>query len=131
MGMDTVGVYLRILRDAQGLTQKQAAKKIGVHPKTVERWEAGKHEPALTDLQPYVKLVRGSIARVIQFLLDAGTTVSDAQEAARIDRGRTIDPAAEEEELLRVLASLPVEQRKMILDLIRALLRDGAPGAKP
>jgi transcriptional regulator with XRE-family HTH domain len=123
MGMEAVGAYLRILRDAEGLTQKQVASKIRVASKTIERWEAGEHEPTLTNLRPYVRLVRGSLARVLQMLLDKNFSVVAARDAAREDRARPIDVAADEDALLRAVASLPGAQQRLILDLARELLR--------
>jgi transcriptional regulator with XRE-family HTH domain len=78
--MQAVGIYLRDIRGAAGLTQEEAARRGGVSTKTVERWEAGRTEPALTDLAAYVKALHGSVERVVSLLL--GQDVSRDQVVA-------------------------------------------------
>src|SRR4028119_404193 len=70
MGMQAVGLYLAELRRGLRLTQKEAADLIQANPKTVERWEAGKHEPPLTTLEAYINKLGGSIDRAMALLLD-------------------------------------------------------------
>jgi transcriptional regulator with XRE-family HTH domain len=130
MSMIAVGAYLRVLRKAEKKTQKQVADAIRVNSKTIERWEAGENEPAFTDLRPYVRYVRGSLVRVLSLLLDPTASAAAAQEAARQDRARKIDPATDEAELMRAIASLPAEQQRLILGLIRQLLRDEESGGR-
>lgn len=67
--MQAVGVYLRGLRDDRKLTQAEAAALIGVSSKTVERWEAGKHEPPASELAAYVKVLGGEVAEAVRRLL--------------------------------------------------------------
>lgn len=69
--METVAPYLRALRTEAGLTQTEAAKRVGISYKTVERWEAGKHEPPASELAAYVKALGGEVTRVLRLLLDA------------------------------------------------------------
>jgi transcriptional regulator with XRE-family HTH domain len=98
--MQAVGLYLRDLRVAEGLTQAEAADRAGVSTKSVERWEAGKVEPALTTLAAYVKALRGSVTRAVALLLGDSDDVTREQvvsefaphpdetpeEAARVNR---------------------------------------------
>ena len=103
--MQTVGMYLRGLRDIAGLTQSEAADLVGMSPKTIERWEAGRHEPKLTELQPYVRAINGSIQRVIDLLLEDVYEMTEEQKA-EIDRiTQTRDP----EELKRLIGEIRAE----------------------
>jgi DNA-binding XRE family transcriptional regulator len=68
--MQAVGLYLRSLRDEAGYTQQEAADLVGSVAKTVERWEAGKHEPKVTELSAYVKAIGGSVQKMVSLLLD-------------------------------------------------------------
>ena len=68
--MQAVGLYLRSLRDAADLTQEEAANRVGLAAKTVERWEAGKNEPKVTELSAYVKAIGGSVQKMVSLLLD-------------------------------------------------------------
>lgn len=67
--MHDVGVYIASLRTQQKLSQEEAAQLIKVNRRTVERWEAGKNEPALTTLRDYVERLGGSIDYAIDLLL--------------------------------------------------------------
>ena len=70
--MQAVGLYLRDLRVAADLTQAEAATRIGVSTKSIERWEAGASEPAFSTLAAYVKALHGSLERLIDLLLNGG-----------------------------------------------------------
>lgn len=50
--------YVRTLREAMGLTQKQLAQRIGVDPMTVARWEWGKTKPGESAIKALDKLRR-------------------------------------------------------------------------
>ena len=101
--MHAVGLYLRSLRDQRGYTQSEAAALIGVNAKTVERWEAGSHEPKLSQLEIYVKALDGSLPTVIE---------------------RLVGVAVDEEALIAVdlLGRLPPVQRRLLSELARELL---------
>lgn len=120
--MVAVGTYLRTLRDKQGWSQDYVAKKIGVSQKTIERWEAGSHEPGITTLQPYVELVQGSLLRVMNFLLDPEAKPEAGRDAAYKDQAKQIVTGDEERALMVQLASLSGERRRLAIDLIRQLL---------
>ena len=41
---------IKLLREAQGLTQKDVADRLGVYPSAVTRWESGEKRPDLVNL---------------------------------------------------------------------------------
>lgn len=67
--MKAVAPYLRQIRQDAGLTQSEAADRVGIHSKTVERWEAGKHEPPASELAAYVKALGGEVGRLMRLLV--------------------------------------------------------------
>jgi transcriptional regulator with XRE-family HTH domain len=84
MGMETVAPYLREIRIAAGLTQGEAADRVGVHSKTVERWEAGKHEPPASELAAYVRALGGEVDRLMRLLVGgdpAPVSLADEESA--------------------------------------------------
>jgi hypothetical protein len=46
----TVGERLKRRREALGLSQREFAKKIGVYPSTIQRWELGQRKPGAEHL---------------------------------------------------------------------------------
>jgi transcriptional regulator with XRE-family HTH domain len=56
---------LRELRLADGLTQSQLADALGVHKRTVLRWEAGDQDPNLTDLRMLAHYFGVSVAEMV------------------------------------------------------------------
>ncbi len=74
MGLEAAGAYLRVLREAMGLTQTDVAQATGASLKQVWRWEHGKSEPLGLALAAFTHLVGGSPEVVQRLLLDAGAT---------------------------------------------------------
>jgi DNA-binding transcriptional regulator YiaG len=60
--VERLGAQLVQRRTALGLTQKELAKRLGVDPGTLARWERGEREPA------------GRFAESVKRLLDAAKT---------------------------------------------------------
>ena len=120
--METVGLYLRDLRDAAGLTQDEAADLAGVDKKTIRRWETGSNEPKLTDLYRYVRSINGSIQHVVNLLLDdISPYVMTDEEKQEINRiAQTRDP----EDLRRLFDVIRIEQRHnpLIVELVSSFL---------
>lgn len=56
---------LRELRMAHGLSQAQLADALGIHKRTVLRWEAGDQDPNLTDLRMLSGHFSVSVAQLI------------------------------------------------------------------
>lgn len=59
---DTIGARLLRTREKAGITQAEAAKRIGVEPSQLSRWERGLNEPSAPGLV--------SISRVYRITLD-------------------------------------------------------------
>jgi transcriptional regulator with XRE-family HTH domain len=109
--MQVVGVYLRGLREQAELTQEQAAALVGMAGKTIERWEAGKHEPHATTLKRYVKALGGSANRVVELLIGKG------------EEGQPeFLPTPEELELLSQFKNLSPQQRTALRQFLRTIL---------
>lgn len=51
---------MRAERARCGLTMKQVAESVGVHPNAVSRWESGEAEPSSSNLVALCKLYRCS-----------------------------------------------------------------------
>ena len=103
--MVAVGVYLRELRDGKGWSRHKAATEGKVSAKSIERWEDGGVEPAFTDLAAYVRVLNGSIGRVLNLLLGDETTSSTAivAELAEEERARPQGTPEEEDRFNRLL----------------------------
>lgn len=67
--MNDAILRLRGLRIACGLTQDDIADVVGVKPKQVYLWEAGRHEMPSTKLALYVRAVQASPEDVIALLV--------------------------------------------------------------
>ena len=48
---ETIGDRIRKLRERDGLSQEQLAKKVGEAPNTISRWETATYKPSLDDLE--------------------------------------------------------------------------------
>lgn len=57
---------LRLLREHHALKQAELAQKLGVHPRTVLRWEAGQQDPNLTDLRKIAAIFGISVGRLVE-----------------------------------------------------------------
>lgn len=121
--MLAVGAYLKYLRVSKGYTQDEVGEAIHVSGRTVRRWEYGKNEPSLSDLAAAARFLRGSFARIIEFLLtDAGAR--EGHQAAIIDERYGVTPEADERELILLVARLSGQRRQLALSLIRQLEED-------
>lgn len=127
--MVAVGVYLRSLRNAAGPSQEQAAKQIGIAAKTIERWEAGSHEPALTTLRPYLAALHGSVLRVIALLFSTAPE-DEVRRLADLDR-RNADHEATETDITAQFLSLTGERRQTAILVLEQLLAAEAAGTAP
>lgn len=130
--MQAVGVYLRTLRDLEGLSQKRAGERIGVASKTIERWEAGENEPPMTTLHRYAAALRGSTMRVTALLLAPNTDgEAGIKIAAERDwKGEPILPD-EEREIMARFASLTGSRRQTAIAVLSQLLIAEERGEEP
>lgn len=75
--MHAVALYLREIRTTARLTQSEAADRVGIHSKTVERWEAGKHEPPASELAAYVRAIGGEVGELMRRLVGDDLLLTD------------------------------------------------------
>ena len=116
--MIAAGTYLRTLREEKtNYSQKDIARAIRVNPKTIERWEAGTNEPGLSDLQPYIEMVRGSLLIVVQLLTDTSATAEDGRRAARQNAPPPLKPEFE-----AMLRGLPDNDLDAVAAIVARLL---------
>lgn len=71
----TVGGRIRQAREAQGVGTASLAEALGVHRRTVERWESGEVEPSRAKLRVVALLLNCTVA-----WLAAGTCVCGAND---------------------------------------------------
>lgn len=116
--MIAAGAYLRTLREEKtGYSQKDIAQAIRVSPKTIERWEAGANEPGLSDLHPYIDMVRGSLLIVVRLLTEKGATADDGRRAARQKAPPPLKPEFEAK-----LRNLPDDDLDAVAAIVAHLL---------
>lgn len=65
--MDTkkIGMFLKQLRNENGMTQEQLGKKIGVSNKTISRWETGNYMPPVDCLNMLSNIYNISINEIL------------------------------------------------------------------
>lgn len=65
--MDTkkIGMFLKQLRNENGMTQEQLGEKIGVSNKTISRWETGKYMPPVDCLNMLSDIYNISINEIL------------------------------------------------------------------
>lgn len=88
MGRVAVGRYLGILLQERGISPGEAADKLKISVKTLNRWLAGKHAGPYDQFFELVALVDGSLAQIDTLLRDARDAPADGIRAAaeRLDR---------------------------------------------
>lgn len=104
--MEAVAPWLRQLRVNEGITQAEAAARIGVNPKTIERWEAGKHEPPASELAVYVRALGGEVRDLLSRLV-------------KLDN--VPDLTADDQDLIARITRLSPEQRRVFRQLVDLL----------
>lgn len=65
--MDTkkIGIFLKELRNENGMTQEQLGEKIGVSNKTISRWETGNYMPPVDCLKMLSEIYHISINEIL------------------------------------------------------------------
>lgn len=139
MGMVAVSVYIRLLREASGLSQEQAAARAKISAKTLGRWEKGEseHEPGVTKLKQLVKTLGGSSKDALQLLVHDGSTREDAEWAAQTwlelspeERNRVdnvLNSNIMPDELIEVIEELrgDYQDDRVLATLLRGVLLSG------
>ncbi|MDO5119251.1 MAG: helix-turn-helix domain-containing protein [Coriobacteriales bacterium] len=77
------GAMIRRLREEQGITQADLAKRIGVSDKAISRWECGRGYPDITLLEPIAIALGVSVAELL-----AGSSVKNANRSSNMLRSK-------------------------------------------
>ena len=108
--MDTkkIGIFLKDLRNENGMTQEQLGQKLGVSNKTISRWETGKYMPPVESLNMLSDIYNISINEIL-----AGERVS-GDEFAKIAEENITAVLAE----TRVVTDYPAFQKILMFFLV-------------
>jgi transcriptional regulator with XRE-family HTH domain len=87
-GSEAVGAYLRLLRDAAGLTLAEISDKVGIDPSQIWRIERGKSDPKTSTMFKIIALVGGDLHDVALLINNPGATSADGENLARLRRGK-------------------------------------------
>ena len=79
-----LGSRLRSARIGAGLTQEQAAARLGISAQTIRNWEAGRHEPSTTAFEGIEILYEVGSAEISEVLKTIQTTPEPALRYNRI-----------------------------------------------
>lgn len=77
-----IGLFLKKLRKAQGLTQEQLAEKLNVSGRTVSRWETGSNMPDISMLVEIAEFYDVSIPEIIYGERKSETMNQETKETA-------------------------------------------------
>lgn len=114
----TFGDRLALAREAQGMTQAQLARRLGVRRQTLEAWEADRSEPRANRLQMLAGLLNVSLvwlmtgegeggpsvsAPVTDTSTEVGAIVAELRDL-RLDQARLTERMARVEKRLKGLA---------------------------
>lgn len=91
-------VYLRELREHQGLSQSDIGRQAGVESKQVYRWERGENEPSAAALVAFVRTVRGRFEDIAKLLLLDGDAIVNEEVARALARDRIQEISLPEDE---------------------------------
>lgn len=115
------GTRLREFRDARGWTQERVGFELGVTKATVSKWETGRAEPGLHNLERIRRLYAPD-GLTLDYLIDdvvagrtrptSGRKVKDEATSPRMARNQ------DEVALLTRFRALTPAQRKALLDLL-------------
>jgi len=80
-----IGLKIKDLRSAAGLTQTQLAEALKVTPHTVSRWEGAVNQPSVTDLDRLARLLHKPIWAFLPSDLEPATEEQQALLSATGD----------------------------------------------
>jgi transcriptional regulator with XRE-family HTH domain len=116
MATQALGAYLRRLRIRSGLSQAALVGELAgaVSLRTIGRWENGEVEPYVSELEPLVSRLGGSMLRTILLMINRAITEAEAEHMAdRASEDLTPDELA-------FFSSLSPERRKLFRQFIEA-----------
>lgn len=104
--MKALGAYLVGLRERAGLTQAQLVSELegAVSGRTISRWENGHVEPYMSEIEPVITRLHGSMLRVALLMVTDISEVRAREMASNADNDLTPDE-------LSFFSSIPVERR--------------------
>ncbi len=100
---------LRSGRKKSGLTQKQAAERVGVKQTTLSGYETGSSEPEIDKLIELFKLYKLDYRKILE-------------TAYQIDSNAPEPISPESESLIRKIDQLPIWERQIVIDLVNGFL---------
>lgn len=89
--MEAVATKIKNLRQELGLTQKELAEKIGIHPTQLAKYELGLSTPSLSALVKLAKYCEVSIDYIVFGLDKEMIKTSKIQDQELLDLTRRID----------------------------------------
>jgi transcriptional regulator with XRE-family HTH domain len=87
-GSEAVGAYLRLLRDAAGLTLAEIADKVGIDTSQIWRIERGKSDPKASTMFKITDFVGGDLHDVNLLINNPDATREDGEHLARLRKGK-------------------------------------------
>lgn len=115
MGRQAAGAYLRVLREARGLTQQEVATQIGLtNYQQIYRIETGSHDTSATTLLAFGRAVGGQAEDIERLMLEPKATVMDGIMQAQARLAPQPD-TSKRQQALDYLDSLTPED---VLDLV-------------
>src|SRR5579859_5675500 len=82
MGMQAVGAYLRVLREAQHTKRVALAEELGVDDAQIERIEKGLVAPQSPFLLLLIYAVQGDLEQVAELMRDSAATAATGRQYA-------------------------------------------------
>lgn len=112
--MEAFGARIYELRRAGGLTQQAVAERLQIHRTTYTKYETGRATPDQQGLVRLAEIFGVSVDCLLGHCSDGG--VADAT-------GESVSLTAEEQALVQLFRRLTEEQRKDLLEMANAALR--------
>jgi transcriptional regulator with XRE-family HTH domain len=97
MSMEVVGIYLRALRELQGLGRPDIEKQTDVSEDTIARIEKGENDPRYSMISRIMEVLGASPEDVYWLQTDRTATPDDAQRLARARVAFLRDPQSAQE----------------------------------
>ncbi len=82
MAIPAAAAYLKIIREARGISQDEVARHLGTSTRVVGGWERSEADPASTSLAAFTRFIHASAEHVVTLLIDPDATQDDARRLA-------------------------------------------------
>jgi len=100
--MVAVGIYIKYLREDQGISQEDAGKAIGMSDRIISAWEKNQHQPRVEQLYELVQYL-GGVWDDITVLMRKDAKTEDALSLAKKRRSGDIGFTPEQRAYLESL----------------------------